>query len=294
MSVVVKSKKRERTVDAYKIEAMQDSEFVALTKKLNLTESEVRRNTSKLYDTLDELNNCKNCTNLYCCKNKMKGYVFFPEKNTTKLTFSYIPCKYKKKEIESINTRNNEQNVISNAFMKDIKVTKNRTEVIKWIKDFYKQFDPYKFSKGLYLHGNFGTGKTFILAALINELTNKYHLRSEIIYYPELLRDMKENLYTVNDKLTHLENLDILLIDDIGAEKVTDWGRDEILGTILQTRMNKNLITFFTSNLTREELLKHLSLTRDNEDLLKAKRIMERIKYLTTDLELLGSDHRNK
>ena len=84
-----------------------------------------------------------------------------------------------------------------------------------------------------------------------------------------------------------------MLIDDIGAEKVTEWGRDEILGTILQTRMNKNLITFFTSNLTIDELLKHLSLTKDKEDLVKAKRIVERIKYLTDDLELLGNNYRN-
>ena len=50
--------------------------------------------------------------------------------------------------------------------------------------------------------------------------------------------------------------------------------------------------TFFTSNLTISELEKHLSLTKDNEDLVKAKRIIERIKFLTDDIELLGNNYR--
>ena len=275
MAIVAKDKKIEKEVDSYKILALEDDSFNALVKKLKIKDDEIRRNTTKLYDTLEELDNCKKCSNLYCCKNKVKGYVYFPETKESKLIFSYIPCKFKKQEVEDLNNKN------------------NRKEVLKWLKDFYKDYLPTKFKKGLYLHGNFGTGKTYILAALINELKNKYNIRAEIIYFPELLRNLKENLYLVNDKLNYLENLDILLIDDIGAEKVTEWGRDEILGTILQTRMNKNLITFFTSNLTIDELLKHLSLTKDKEDLVKAKRIIERIKYLTDDLELLGNNYRN-
>ena len=33
----------------------------------------------------------------------------------------------------------------------------------------------------------------------------------------------------------------LLLIDDLGAEGVTSWSRDEILGTILQYRMQEHL-----------------------------------------------------
>ena len=89
------------------------------------------------------------------------------------------------------------------------------------------------------------------------------------------------------------EPADILLIDDIGAENVTNWGRDEILGTILQYRMNSALPTFFTSNLTIEELEHHLSITKNDEDKVKARRIIERIKQLTSDLELISINRRN-
>lgn len=293
MSTIPKNKEIEKKVDSYLLMALQDEEFTKLVKKLKIDEEEIKRNTTKIYDTLDELNNCKKCPNIYSCKNKVRGHVFFPEKKSSKLFFSYIPCKYHKEESILLKEKNQEENMLNKASIKDIKVTTNRKEVLKWIKDFYKNYNPSLYSKGLYLHGNFGTGKTFIIAALINELRNKYNIRTEIIYFPELLRNLKENLFTVSDKLNFLENVDILLIDDIGAEKVTDWGRDEILGTILQTRMNKNMITFFTSNLNIDELLKHLSITKDSEDLVKAKRIIERIKYLTDDYELLGNNYRN-
>ena len=58
--------------------------------------------------------------------------------------------------------------------------------------------------------------------------------------------------------------------------------------------MNKGMPTFFTSNLKIDELEKTLSLTKDAEDVLKAKRIIERIKYLTEDIELLGNNYREQ
>lgn len=86
---------------------------------------------------------------------------------------------------------------------------------------------------------------------------------------------------------------DILLIDDIGAENNTAWSRDEVLGTILQHRMDNELSTFFTSNFTIEELEEHLSTTREKNDRVKAKRIIERIKQLTIDMELVSENRRN-
>ena len=92
--------------------------------------------------------------------------------------------------------------------------------------------------------------------------------------------------------LAVLQRVDILLFDDIGAENVTVWGRDEILGTILQYRMNNKLTTFFTSNLNISELENHLAVTKNSEDVVKARRIIERIKKLTDDLELVSMDRR--
>ncbi len=294
MEIKVDSKNVLKNQEKEYLKAMQNDDYKALVKKLKIKEDDARKNTINLTDSLEELANCKNCHNLYECQNKVKGYVYFPELKESNLVFSYIPCKYKKKALKDARMKKTSQNVLESARMKDIKITKSRTTVIKWLKDYYDNFDPFKTSKGLYLHGNFGTGKTYLIAALLNEIKNKYGVRAEITYVPELLRKLKENLNLVGDKLYELENVDLLLLDDIGAEKVTEWGRDEILGTILQTRMNKGMPTFFTSNLTINELEKTLSITKDSEDAVKAKRIIERIKYLTEDIELLGNNYREE
>ena len=176
--------------------------------------------------------------------------------------------------------------------MKDIDITdKERVKVIKWIKEFYDKYDKSKENKGLYLHGSFGCGKTYLIKALLNELKNK-RVECATVYFPQMLRDLKDDWDTFGAKMDYYQNADILLIDDIGAEKVTTWGRDEILGTILQYRMENKLTTFFTSNFTIEELEKHLSFSSFSEDQVKARRIIERIKQLTIDMELIGESKR--
>ena len=97
----------------------------------------------------------------------------------------------------------------------------------------------------------------------------------------------------MESKIKHYQNVDILLIDDIGAENVTPWSRDEILGTILQYRMNNKLTTFFTSNFTIEELESQLAVTKQSEDLVKARRIIERIKQLCDVKEVISVNRRN-
>lgn len=294
MEIKVDTKKVSKNQEKEYLKAMQDEKFKGLVKKIKISEEEAKKNVVKLNDTLEELSHCQKCKGLYECQNKVNGYVYFPIESESSLSFTYRPCKYLREAQKEINNKNTSEKLIENARLKDIKITKNRTEIIKWLKNFYDNYNPYGFNKGLYLHGNFGTGKTFLIAALLNEIKLKYKVRVEIVYVPELLRKLKENLNAVGDNLNVLENADILLLDDIGAEKVTEWGRDEIIGTILQTRMNKGLTTFFTSNLNMDELMQTLSLTKEREDAVKAKRIMERIKYLTYDIELLGNNYREE
>ena len=82
-------------------------------------------------------------------------------------------------------------------------------------------------------------------------------------------------------------------MDDIGAENSSSWSRDEVLGPLLQYRMDNNLPTFFTSNLTIEELEKALSISSSGVDKVKARRIIERIKQLSITQELISKNRRS-
>ena len=273
--------------------ALQNPTFAKIVKKLKANEKELINKTSKIEDTVSELENCASCKGLYECKNRLNGHVYFPTCYLDKIKFDYAPCKYQKKMEKDILEKPSEDKIIKEARMKDIDVTdKNRVKAIKWLKNFYDNYNPSSTLKGLYLHGSFGCGKTYLISALFNELEDKKNARTRIVYFPEALRTLKDDWDFFGEKMNEYQTVDLLLIDDIGAEKVTEWGRDEILGTILQYRMNNNLPTFLTSNLNITELESHLSLSSKGEDKVKARRIIERIKQLTEDVEMISENRR--
>ena len=274
--------------------------FSLVLEKIDLEENKLYKYTSRIKDCATEEQNCQNCKGLCFCKNEMKGYKLIPNVLDNKINFEYEACSYMKKNLKETSFLNNiklynEPSELKNARIKDIYVDdKSRVEVIKYINDYIKNYNKDRL-KALYLTGSFGSGKTYLISALFNELA-KQNINSVIVYFPEFLRTLKssfndiENSY--NERFNYVKNVELLLIDDIGAENLTTWGRDEILGTILQYRMQENLPTFFTSNLNMKELEEHLSITTSSSDKVKARRIIERIKYLTDEMTLIGINRR--
>lgn len=280
------------------IEALKNEDFKKLVVSLKIKDDIAYKYTSKLERSVNELNNCKNCKGLLGCKNKCLGCVYYPKVLEGKIDFNYVACKYMKKDLqekEEIKSKFFEMPYeIKKARIKDIDPSsKDRVELIKWITKFYKDYKKDNKQKGLYLSGSFGSGKTFIVSALLNELA-KDGYNSIIVYYPELLRSLKEGFGNedFNDRINEIKKCDLLLLDDIGAEATSLWNRDEILGTILQYRMDNKLSTFFTSNLTLNELEEHFIIKNNEEEKIKARRIMERIKFLTNSKELIGENRR--
>lgn len=277
--------------------AVKNPEFKKLVNTLKIKENVAYKYTSKLERTVCELNNCSNCKSLHTCQNKVEGMVYYPTIKDEKLEFNYVACKYKKKDIkqkEEIKSKFFEMPYdIKMAKMSNIEINSTRAKIIKWINKFYDDFKSGKQTKGLYLSGSFGSGKTYILSALLNELS-KLNYSCIIVYYPELLRSIKESFNSddYNERINEIKKCDLLLLDDIGAETTTPWNRDEILGTILQYRMDNKKATFFTSNLNLKELENHFIVNSKDEEVIKARRIMERVKYLTDALELIGENKR--
>ncbi len=279
-------------------EALQNQEFKKLINTLKITEDIAIKYTSKLEETVKELELCSKCKSLHECKNKVQGYIYYPRVVEDRLEFDYVPCKHMKKELKE--TESIKSDVFSlpleikKARMKDIhQDDAKRVKIIKWLTDFYKNYQKDPHIKGLYLYGSFGSGKTYMVSALLNELSKETY-GVVIVYYPELLRSLKES-FENNDfssKINNITTAKLLMLDDIGAETVTSWNRDEILGTILQYRMDNKLPTFFTSNLTLKELENHFNVRNTSEEAIKARRIIERIKQITDYQELISENRR--
>ncbi len=281
------------------ITALKDKDFKAFVNTLDIKDETLMKYTSNLEEASVEYHNCKNCKSLATCKNNMKGYKYTPLKEKDIITFSYEMCPKKEKEEDTLAYQKNLElfdmpKEIKEANFKDIyKDDKNRLPIIKYFKEFIDEYNKKDKPKGLYLNGSFGSGKTYLIAALFNEMAKK-DIRSVLIYYPEFLRSLKSSFNSdYSEKFNYIKKVPLLLLDDIGAENTSAWSRDEVLGPILQYRMEEHLPTFFTSNLTLQELEKNLSITTGGVDKVKARRIIERIKQLTVNMELISKNRRN-
>lgn len=185
---------------------------------------------------------------------------------------------------------------VEEANFENLNYTTEKAKAIKATIDFIDQYEknPTQYHKGLYIHGSFGVGKTYLLGALAKKMTAAGY-EVTLVHFPTLTVEIKAAIQdnTVMEKLNVFKETEILIIDDIGAESMTAWLRDDILGVILQHRMQHNLSTFFTSNMSMKQLEKEHLTRASGDEPVKAARIMERVRYLADEIKITGQNHRN-
>ncbi|MRX71777.1 primosomal protein DnaI [Bacillus lacus] len=266
-----------------------------------ITDEIVDRSLMKLYEYTEQSKNCRDCPSLNDCKNLIQGYHprLVLSGKTIDLQYDKCPSKLhadEKLKQESLIKSIHIPKDILHASLNDIdRDEPAKKEVLVKAIQFVQNYQADVFQKGLYVYGSFGIGKTFILGAIANELARKKHISSMIVYVPEFMRELKSSLgnQTFEAKLEAVKKAPVLMLDDIGAEALSSWTRDEVLGPLLQYRMLEQLPTFFSSNFDLKELTHHLTYTqRGEEEGVKAARIMERIKYLAQPAELKGRNYR--
>lgn len=277
-------------------EELNDPNFKELVNQIHLPYEIQAKYTSILKTSVREYNHCKQCKGLAMCQNEITGCAYLPKVEKNRLIFCYKTCRFQE-ELEKRNAY--QKNISIFELPKEIreadvskidKTDKKRFEVIKWLFTFIKDYP--NVNKGLFLHGSFGSGKTYLIAAVFNELAKK-GVKGAIVFWPEYLTNLKRSFGSdYHDQIRQIKKIPLLLIDDIGAETATPWARDEILCPILQYRMQEHLPTFFTSNLDLNALEKHFSITKDGVEQVKAGRLMERVKQLTENLELISKNLR--
>jgi DNA replication protein DnaC len=105
---------------------------------------------------------------------------------------------------------------------------------------------------GLLLIGSIGVGKTHLAVGIIKELILSKGFACLFYDYRELLKQI-QNSYNDSVKATELEVLrpvfetEILVLDELGAVKPTEWVWDTV-SLILNTRYNENRTTIITTN----------------------------------------------
>src|SRR5258706_4687624 len=107
-------------------------------------------------------------------------------------------------------------------------------------------------SRGLFLEGQPGVGKTHLAVAVLKQVVQTTGARGLFYDTRDLLRVIRST-YDPSIRTTELEVLrpvmraELLVLDDLGAEKTSEWV-EETLNLIVNTRYNERRVTIFTSN----------------------------------------------
>jgi DNA replication protein DnaC len=116
---------------------------------------------------------------------------------------------------------------------------------------FAQEYDP-RDGTGLLIIGQIGTGKTHLAVGIIKELILNKGIACLFYDYRELLKEI-QNSYNAAVQTTELDvlrpvfEIDVLVLDELGAVKPTEWVWDTV-SLILNTRYNNNRTTIITTN----------------------------------------------
>ena len=139
--------------------------------------------------------------------------------------------------------------------------------------------------RGCYFFGGAGTGKTYLLYAIYKRLRT-VNIRARVWNVPDELANLRLNYGEqgqgergIDDEIRESA---ILLVDDFGAEKATEWNT-EIMYRMINFRYENMLPTFFASNLSLQALAER-----------SGDRLASRIAEMCDVVEMDGKDRRVK
>ncbi len=137
--------------------------------------------------------------------------------------------------------------------------------------------------RGLWFMGPVGTGKT-TLAMLVSKAAIKAGRSVAIYSLPRLLNEIRDTHRAERSHVALLDRLtavDLLHIDDVGAERSTDWVLEELYSIVNGRYEDQRSIVITTNILDREALCEQIT-----------ARTVSRLTEMCDELPLLGHDHR--
>jgi len=176
------------------------------------------------------------------------------------------------------------------SFLSPKKAQLNPAMAKEVVQEFVKEYPTNK--KGFLIIGSCGVGKTHLAVAFIRAIVKEKGVSSLFYDFRDLLSEIKASFKSSTSVessiLKPVLEKEILVLDELGAEKITEWTRDT-LAFIINRRYNENLTTIFTSN--------WLDDAESDEETLEDRigyRLRSRLYEMCRVIEIVGEDYRKR
>lgn len=233
---------------------------------------------------------CMNCSGLDSCKSIHPGMEPKLVMNNGNPSLQYKPCRHNVNGIASktIHISNLLRTTFETADLSDMdSVGESRRRLYSAITNIINNVKQAKPTKGLYIHGLPRIGKTFALSCVAKELSK---LGKSIIFsaYPDLVREFKSSIYdgSLESKTKEYKDVDVLFINEFGITEATVFIRDEVIGPILQHRLNERKLTFFGSVFKADDVIELMTVGPKTIEKVRAAKILALIREMTQEYEI--------
>ena len=171
-----------------------------------------------------------------------------------------------------------------------------REWALKACKDFVLNFPSGTDGSGILFTGPLGVGKTHLAIGILRELINERGVRGVFCDYRDLLKQL-QNSYNASVDMTEMQVLrpifdaEVLVLDELGATKPTDWVWDTV-AHILNTRYLDKRTTIFTTNFPNLPPRTGVAVGEETLGDRIGERMRSRLTAMCKEVNLVGSDFR--
>lgn len=172
---------------------------------------------------------------------------------------------------------------------KNFIITEINKKEIEIAKDFTEKCINKKQKDGLIITGKSGVGKTHLATAILNKLTEKdmLVLMGRLISLLDVIKGTyKDFLSKEKDIIELYSKVDMLIIDDLGTERISCWALEKLY-TIIENRNENKLPIIVTTRFNKESLLDRFYQSEDEE---LSEAVIEKLYQFCYGIELKKYD----
>ena len=195
------------------------------------------------------------------------------------------------KQIEKLFQNNNLGKRQLNSTFENYKINYKNKKAYENAKKYANKLINGETDKGLFITGTYGVGKTYLASCIANEtIKNKNTVVfGTLIQLLDYIKDTyKDSDMSDKEYLNLYSSVDLLIIDDLGKEKPTEWVLEKLF-LIVNNRYNNYLPIVITTNYNRNQLRERLCV---NKNYSMVDSIISRLYEMCGGIEIKDEDHR--